>query len=180
MTNHTVSGWQKASTVATYLQVVIVALSAWLIWSQLRQHRLSLDQQVKLNRAANTQTLVSLMTPLNLRRTDREIAELYVKGAEGIEKIPDEHERDIQRERYESLLASNMIFYENVYSQYDAGLLDQKIYDGWDKDLAVFIEAHQIAKHWDEWKDLYRKDFSDHVSQIIASQKQKNAATPGN
>jgi hypothetical protein len=58
-----------------------------------------------------------------------------------------------------------------VYSQYRAKLLDEEIYQGWDKDLAFFIEKHQIAKHWDEWKDLYRKDFSDHVYQIIKSQQ---------
>lgn len=71
-------------------------------------------------------------------------------------------------EQYETLLASNMVFYENAFSQYRAGLLDQELYDGWDKDLSGFIEEREIALHWDKWKNLYRKDFSDHVDQIIA------------
>lgn len=156
---------------AAYLQVIVVGFSLFFIWSQLRQQKLQLAQQTKLSRAANTQTLVDLITPLNLRATDRGMTELWVKKDDGIDKVSDVKERDIEREQYWTLLASYMVFYENAYSQCRAGLLDEDIYNGWDKDLAVFIEEHQIAKHWDKWKDLYRKDFSDHVYQIIASPK---------
>jgi hypothetical protein len=178
MSNHTVSWLQKASWVATCLQVVVVGFSLYFIWSQVRQQKeqlgqqtLQLSQQLKLSRAANTQALVNLLTPLNLRVTDRAMAELWVKGECGINKVSDEKEREIEMEQYETLVASNMVFYENAYSQYRAGLLDEQIYEGWDKDLAEFIESRQIARHWDDWKDVYRKDFSDHVYQIIASQK---------
>jgi hypothetical protein len=178
MCTHTVSRWEKAATIAVFLEILIVAVSAGFIWAQLRQQKLQLiqqtqqfDQQLKLSRAANTQSLVDLITPLNLRVTDREMAALWVKGFDGIDKVSNEQERDIQRQQYQSLLASNMVFYENVYSQYRAGLLDEEIYKGWDQDLAIFIEAHRIADRWDPWKKLYRKDFSDHVDQIIANQK---------
>jgi hypothetical protein len=171
MSNNKANGWQKAQTVAQYLQVGIVAFSAFFIWSQLRQQKMLFDQQVKLSRAANTQTLVNLITPLNLKVTDPQMAELWVKGLDGIDKEPDLKKREIQRAQYESLIASNMIFYENVFSQYQAGLLNEDIYNGWDKDLAAFIQQHKIGKLWDKHKDLYRKDFSDRVDQIIASQK---------
>jgi len=171
-----ISGWQKASTIATYLQLIVVGISLLLILSQVRQQKLQLaqqtlqlDQQVKLSRAANTQTLVNLITPLNLKVTERGMTELWVKGDDGIDQVANAKERDLQREQYWTLLASYLIFYENAYSQCLAGLLDEEVYYGWDKDLAGFIEGHKIAKHWDEWKDLYRKDFSDHVSQLIAS-----------
>jgi hypothetical protein len=171
--------------VAACLQVIVVACSLGFILCQLRQQRLQLaqqtlqlDQQVKLSRAANTQTLVDLITPLNLRVTYREIAELWVKGDDGIDSVVSVKEREIQREQYSTLVASYMVFYENAYSQYRAGLLDEEIYKGWDKDLASFLEEHHIAKHWDEWKDLYRKDFSDHVSQIIATQESTHPKQP--
>lgn len=171
MYHHTVSRWQKASTLAAFLQVGAVLSSLYFIGSQLNQQKLQLEQQIKLSRAANTQALVNLLTPLNLRVTDRAMTELWVKGDCGIDKVSDVKEREIEREQYETLVANNMVFYENAYSQYRAGLLDEEIYEGWDKDLAGFIEEHRIARHWDEWKDVYRKDFSDHVYQIIASQK---------
>jgi hypothetical protein len=175
MTPQPVSGWQKASTIATWVQVTIVAFSGLMIWNQLRQQKLQLAQQVNLSRAANTQMLASLITPLNLKVTDRNVAELWVKGFDGINKIKDPTERQIQTEQYHSLLASNMVFYENVYTQYKAGLLDPEIYNGWDKDLAAFIQKHKLAGYWDEWKDLYRADFAARVSEIIETQKRASA-----
>jgi hypothetical protein len=183
MCSHTTSRWEKAATIAVYLEILIVAVSAGFIWAQLRQQKLQLiqqtqqfEQQLKLSRAANTQSLVELITPLNLRVTDREMAALWVKGFDGIDKIANAEEREIQSEQYQSLLASNMVFYENVYSQFCAGLLDEEIYKGWDQDLGVFIEAHNIAPRWDAWKKLYRKDFSDRVDEIIACQNQGSCA----
>lgn len=176
MTREKVSGWQIASTIATCVQVVIVTISLSFIWSQVRQQKQQLeqqtrqvDQQTKLSRAANTQSLVNLLTPLNLRVTDRAMIELWVKGDCGISKVSDPNEQAIQREQYETLLASNMVFYENAFSQYRAGLLDQEVYDGWDKDLTNFIDERRIATHWTGWRDLYRKDFTERVNAIIAS-----------
>jgi hypothetical protein len=97
------------------------------------------------------------------------MAELWLKGEEGINKVFDRRERELKMQQYDHLLASYMVFYENAYSQCVAGLLDEEIYNGWDKDLAGFIEEHKIAKNWDQWKHLYREGFSNRVSQIIAS-----------
>lgn len=166
MNQQKVSGWEKASTIATFLQTGAVVVSLVFIVYQLHQ-------QTKLSRAANVQALVNLVTPLNLKVTDREMTELWLKGEEGIDKVVDAKERDVERERYETLVASYMIFYENVYSQYHKGLLDDDIYKGWDKDLESFIEDHQLEKHWDEWKGSYHKDFSGHVDEIIKAQKSK-------
>ncbi len=169
MCTHTVSGWQKAATVATYIQVVVVGFSLFFIWSQLKNQTRQLDQQVKLSRASNTQAMVQLLTPLNLRVTDRTMAELWVKKDSGIDQLPDLTERAVLREQYQTLLASYMVFYENAYSQYCAGLLEQEIYEGWDKDLSHFLQEHQISRNWNDWKTLYRKDFRDRVSAMIAS-----------
>jgi len=128
MCNHKVSCWEKASTVATFLELLVVVVSLWFIGYQLQQQQVQLDQQVKLSRAANTQTLVDLITPLNLKVTDRGMAELWVKKDGGIDKVSDVKEREIQKEQYWTLIASYMIFYENAYSQFRAGLLDEDIY----------------------------------------------------
>lgn len=178
MCNHTVSRWEKASTVATFLQLLVVGVSLVFIAYQMQQQKLQLDQQVKLSRAANTQALVNLVTPLNLKVTERGMAELWVKGEDGIDKVSDVKERDIQKEQYETLVISYMVLYENAYSQYRSGLLDKEIYDGWDKDLEGFIEDHEIEKHWDQWQDAYRKDFSDHVYEIIRRQKSMPTKQP--
>lgn len=165
-----VSGWEKASTVATFLQLLVVGISLLFIGYQLRQQKLQLDQQVKLSRAANTQSLVDLVTPLNLKVTERGMADVWVKGEDGINKVSNPVEREIEKQEYASMIGSYLDFYENAYWQYRNGLLDENIYNGWDKDLADFIEERKMAKHWDEYRDVYNKEFSDHVYEIIKSQ----------
>jgi len=156
-----VSGWQKFSTVITCLQLVVVITSVLLIRSQLHQ-------QVDLNRYGNTQSLVGLVTPLDLRTTDPQIAGLWVMGDEGIDKITDITERRTKRQQYQQLVANYLVFYENVYSQYKNGVLDQEIYDGWRADLASFICQHKIARHWNERRQFYRPDFRSDIDSLIA------------
>ena len=105
-----ISSWQKASTVATYLQLIVVGISLLFISSQVRQQKLQLaqqtlqlKQQVNLSRAANTQTLVDLITPLNLKVTERGTTELWIKGDDGIDKVADVKERELEREQYWTL-----------------------------------------------------------------------------
>ena len=156
-----VSRWQKASTVVTCLQLVVVITSVLLIRSQLRQ-------QVDLNRFGNTQSLVGLVTPLDLRSTDPEIARLWVTGDEAIDRIADDTERRAKRHQYRQLVANYLVFYENVYSQYKNGVLDQEIYDGWMADLASFICEHKIARYWNGEREFYRTDFRNNVDKLIA------------
>jgi hypothetical protein len=166
-----VSGWEKAATLAACIETFVVVITLVFISVQLRQ-------QKELTKAANTQSLVELITPLNLRATDPEMTKLWVMGEEGINQVSDLKEREVKYEQYQTLVSSFLVFYENAYSQCHDGLLDAEIYEGWDKDLATFIEAHKVAKHWDEWKDLYRPGFRDRVSQIIAFQASASPNQP--
>lgn len=147
MCSHTVSRWEKASTVATFLELLVVGVSLLFIAYQMRQQKLQLDQQVRLSRAAKAQALVDLVTPLNLKVTEREMAELWVKGEDGIAKVSDVKERDIHEQQYRTMVISYMVLYENAYSQYRSGLLA----------LGSVATA-------------YRKDFSNHVFEIIRRQ----------
>jgi hypothetical protein len=171
MSNSKVSGWEKAATIAACIEAFVVAATLFFISFQVYQ-------QKKLAKAANTQALVELITPLNLRTTDGEMTKLWVMGEDGINQVPDLKEREIMYERYSTLVSSFMVFYENAYSQCRDGLLDPEISEGWDKDLADFVEEHNIAKHWDEWKGLYRPGFQHRVSQIIAWQTSASPKGP--
>ncbi|HEX3145488.1 MAG TPA: hypothetical protein VHQ64_16055 [Pyrinomonadaceae bacterium] len=163
MTNdhNKVSKWEKVSTFVTCLQLVVVIISVLLIRSQLRQ-------QVDLNKFSNTQSLVGLVTPLDLRTTDPDIARLWVTGDEAIDKIADDTERRMKRHQYRQLVANYLVFYENVYSQHKNGVLDQEIYDGWMADLASFICEHKIARHWQDEREFYRTEFRNEVDKLIA------------
>lgn len=165
------SPWEKWSTVATVGQLLVVAISLGFIWWQLQEQTAQLDQQLKLSRAANTQALVDLITPINLKLTEPEMAELWVLGDEGIKKITNPKSRSVKQEQYANLVATHLVFYENVYTQFCHQLLDPEIYDGWDKDLASFIKDRRLEPHWNKSKDLYRSDFREHVDEILQFQK---------
>jgi Asp-tRNA(Asn)/Glu-tRNA(Gln) amidotransferase A subunit family amidase len=168
MTLEKVSGWEKASTIATCIQAVVVVVSLFLIWFQLRQ-------QTKVTRAANTQASVALTSPLNLELAKNpELAKLWLEGAKGFEKGVEVKQDELRSTQYEALLAYLLIFHENLYAQHQQGLLDEAISDAWDKDLRDFIEYHHLERHWDEMRDAYQKDFREYVDRIIESQR----ATP--
>ncbi len=163
------SGWEKASTIAQWFQALAVVISLIFIASQLQQ-------QAKLQSASNVQSLAELMTSLNLRLTEPHQAALWEFGVDEINKTADPRERAIKESEYLTLLATFLIFYENVYSQYQEGLLKKNIYLGWDRDLELLIRDHPIEKYWDDWKDAYQEDFRKHVDTIVM--RKLGAVTP--
>lgn len=157
----------RAYRLATVLQLLVVVCSAILIYNQLKQ-------QAMLTRAANTQALVNLMSPLNLELArNGELAGLMLRGSKGFGKEVTQEEVD--EDRYTTMLASYLIFYENMYSQHEKKLLDDEIYAGWDKDLEAFVDKWSLEKYWDDWKQLYQPSFSEHVTGLVNAKKQSQS-----
>jgi TRAP-type C4-dicarboxylate transport system permease small subunit len=116
--------WQVAASIATIIQAVVVIISLWLIWRQVQQQTVQIKQQTELTKIANTQALVGLSSPFNLELIkDAQMAALWVKGAEEYDNFD-----EVKKYQYESLLIWWLIFLENVYYQWNKGLLDQQAY----------------------------------------------------
>ena len=147
--------------VAKALEPFVVIASVILILLQLRQ-------QTKLTSAANTQSLVELILPLNMEMVkDKELTRLWLKGARGFDggEVTD---GEIEADRYDTLIASFLIFHENVYLQHRKGLLDDDIYAAWDNDLDYMVRLQHLDKYWDDGKkSKYHPDFSRHVEDLI-------------
>ena len=158
---------ERASRLATVLQLVVLVLSVILIRNQL-------EQQAMLTRAANTQALVNLVSPINLQLSQNgEIAELMLRGRKGFAK--EVQKREVEEDRYTTALASYLIFYENMYAQHQKKLLDYDVYVGWDKDLEAFVDRELLEKYWDGWKDLYQPAFSSRVTELIDAKRARQA-----
>lgn len=151
-----------------FLQLVVVSLSAVLIWSQLRQ-------QTSLTRAANSQALANLVSPMNMELVrNAEIAELWQRHSKGSDKPIEKPE--VEEEQYTALLATYLIFYENMYIQHERKLLDDDVFEGWEKDLEDLIESQPLEKYWDtDQKNLYEPTFSDHVARLLESKKARQS-----
>jgi hypothetical protein len=164
MADHFTSSWDKASVIASLIQAVAVIVSLIFIAYQVRK-------QTKLSRAANMQALAGLISPLNLKLAeDRKLATLWLKGP----PVPDVEfevtEELLDEFQYTKLFATYLIFYENVFTQYQMGLLDEDVYDAWDKDLQAFLESFEtetLEKDWKERRDAYRSAFHQHIDDKI-------------
>jgi hypothetical protein len=148
--------WGKAANIASVIEAIVVLVSLYFIWRQLRQ-------QTELTKIANTQNLVELSSPFNLQLIqDRNMAELWVEGAQEFGTYD-----EIKKYQYNSLLVWWLILHENIFYQKKRGLLDKEIYASWDYDLKVFVKKQQLHERWWMLKDAFQSDFSDYVVKVI-------------
>ncbi len=151
------AGLQALTTIATLIQTLFFIISVFFIGYQIREHN-------RLTRAANTQSLVALSAPFLLQLSqDRNLAELWVNGTKHHETLD-----DVEQFRYIQLLFWWLNLHENIYYQYQSGLVDQQIYQGWQVELRNFIREKQIGLFWDkEMKRFFRTEFRQLVEKLI-------------
>jgi hypothetical protein len=167
MSNGNTSNWEKASTIATIVEAIVVIASLYFIWSQLQF-------QTKLTQASNSQSIAGLYLPIGMLLAEHpEMSKLWLKGTKEFAPEVTITDKEIEEDQYYTLIGMFLIFYENAYLQYDKQLLDKDIYDAWNEDLKGFIKEQHLEKYWDKRKNLYHPKFREHVNAVI-----KNQAAP--
>ncbi len=167
--------WQIASALATIVQGGVVIVSLIFIWRQIQLQTKQLNLQTELAKAANTQALVGLSSPFNINLIkDPQMAKLWVEGAEEFESYG-----KVDKFRYQTLLFWWLILHENVYYQKHKGLLDEVIYAAWEYDLRHFIERQKLQLHWEGMKNLFQREFIEHVGQVIQELRDEQAPQLG-
>jgi len=145
------------ANLSTVIGAFALVVSAWLLFHELRTNN-------KLVKAANTQSLVALSSPFNLSLIqDRNLADLYTRGAAQYDTLD-----AVDQYRYKCLLKWWLIYYENVFYQWQQGMLDDLSYEPWATDLKLFIAQHNLRAHWKEIRNQYQVGFADHISRQIA------------
>ncbi|MDQ3745823.1 MAG: hypothetical protein M3444_15715 [Acidobacteriota bacterium] len=150
----------RAANVATIMLSIIVGISVFFIWGQLRQ-------QARLTRVANTQALVGLSSPFNMQLIqDRQTAELWVTGPRDYERMD-----EVDRYRYRMLLYWWLIFHENVFYQKQNDLLDEHIFASWAYDLEHFVAQQNLQAHWGDLRAGFQPEFARHIDELIEPHK---------
>ncbi|MBD0370227.1 MAG: hypothetical protein ICV60_05280 [Pyrinomonadaceae bacterium] len=150
------SDLERAASVSSILLSLIVGISVFFIWWQLKQ-------QTRLTRVANTQELVGLSSPFSMQLIqDRESAELWMRGAFEYDRLD-----RVDKYRYQMMLYWWLIFHENVFYQRQNNLLDKHIYASWAYDLKNFVEKQRLVMHWPELRPSFQKEFRRHIDQLI-------------
>src|SRR5437870_399998 len=130
--------------VATILGALSLVFSVVILIRELRETN-------RLTRASNAQAMVEISGPFYLSMVqDRALAELFARSAQEYAEMD-----EIDRRRYRSLLVWWLIFYENIFYQHKMKLLDRHTFRPWWRDLRQFLRVQNVARYWDELKDLF-------------------------
>lgn len=145
---------------STIIQAVFVAISLGFIWYQLRQAN-------KLARAANVQALTEQAAAFNsLLYQDEKLAKLWYSSGENLEKTGN----TADRQRYREMLVQWLIFHQNIYYQWQQGLLDKDIYIGWDVDLKFTVHRHNLAIVTKDIKSSFPGSFGAYIFKLQKEQ----------
>ena len=61
-----------------------------------------------------------------------------------------------------------LILQDDIYYQYQNGLIDDKMYQGWSHQLSEFIQENHLSVHWDrQIKPYFRPDFQALIEQNL-------------
>lgn len=148
---------QTVASIVAIIQGIAFVISVIFIAIQIRETN-------RLTRAAHTQALVELSTPLLLQLSqDPYLAELWVNGTEKYDSM-----NKVERFRYIRLLASWLMHHENAFYQYRSGWIDEKIYETWKVELQDFVQRMQLGLFWEkDFKRFFQTEFQQEVERLI-------------
>ncbi|HEV2582284.1 MAG TPA: hypothetical protein VGT44_15625 [Ktedonobacteraceae bacterium] len=144
------------ASIAIIVQGMLFIVSIGLVWYQLRAN-------TKLVKAANTQKLVELSAPFNLRLAqDRALTELWWQATQRFDELD-----EIDQARYFNLLTWWLMLHENIYHQWRSKLIDEDTYSSWTRDLEYYVKSQQLVNHWPRLNGYFEPSFAEHVTTII-------------
>jgi len=122
-----------------------------------------------LVRAANSQALTNTVIPMNMELArNGELMDLMFRASRDFRPAT---KQEVEKDRYETVIASYLIFYENVHLQYQRGLLDGDLYLGWERGLRNFVREENLNEYWKSTRGSYRQDFADLVDKFLAEKQ---------
>jgi hypothetical protein len=142
--------WADVSQIA---QAILVIVSLCFIVYQVRA-------SYKLARASNTQSLTAHAASFNSLLIEHpEVANLWYSYGKNLSIAVDTY-------RYREMLCQWLIFHENIYHQWESGLLDKEVYDSWVEDLKKTIECHNLDVIGHDLKKTFPGRFGNHMAQL--------------
>jgi hypothetical protein len=145
------------ANISTIAQAALVIISLGFIWYQLRQ-------STKLAKAANSQAIAEQALSFNsLLIEHSEIADLWYSYGEGFPSADKTNEH-----RYRELLVQWLILHENIYYQWEKGLLDPEIHTAWLEDLKCTVKKHNLKVISDNLGQFFPGKFGDHIIKLQA------------
>lgn len=141
---------------AQILNVVLVAVSVFLIWRELREN-------ARLTRAGNTHKMTEISSAFYLLLAqDKETTAIWLQGNNDFSNLT-----DVDQYRYLALVSWWLNFYENAYLQQHNKLLDQSYFRAWSRELYNLTRTPSFTTVWNKIRNTYSSDFITFIEQTV-------------
>lgn len=119
------------------------------------------SQENRIARAEHAQAVAEQAAEFHFKIIDSDsLTELWF----GYGRKPDM--KPVERLQYRALLQQYLVFQENAYFQFQAGLLDERIYRSLDNDLKTAMKKHDLAVLDGPLDVLYAPEFAEHIQAL--------------
>jgi hypothetical protein len=141
------------ASIAQIVQAVLVIVSFGFIVYQIRA-------SYKLAKAANAQSLTAHAASFNALLIEHaEVAKLWYSYGKNLAE-------EVDKYRYREMLVQWLILHQNIYHQWETGLLDDEIYHSWLADLKYTMEHHNLNVIGSNLTELFPGKFGSHMAQF--------------
>lgn len=119
------------------------------------------SQENRIARAEHAQAVADQAAEFHFKIIDSEtLTELWFGYGRKPEMKP------VERLQYRALLQQYLVFQENAYFQFQAGLLDERIYRSLDNDLKTAVKKHDMTVLDGPLESLYAPEFAEHIQAL--------------
>lgn len=127
----------STADITSIIQTVFVIISLGIAVKQIRDGTNAIKGQTY-------QSIISAYAEIEARISqDPETAKMYNDGCKNQNNLTPEN-----KIRFEQIICSIFNFHENLYYQYDSGLLDEHLYAGWCKLLRKTLSQKGVKQYW--------------------------------
>ena len=155
--------WQAVSAVAEVVGVVAIVVSLIYLAIQIRQN-------TKVARAATRQAISDSTENLGSDLlNNREIAEILVRDING------DPLSAVESLRLQARCYRDMQHWENIFYQYNEGLVSADQWAGFRKNLVALLDINAYREYWEHEASHYSKAFQAEMSSVITESSAKAA-----
>ena len=98
-----------------------------------------------------------------LPATDRELADIFLRGLEGLDKL-----QGTDRMRFITFISNGMLrTFENLYFEHLAGRLEQRIWIGAERMLLVTVGAEGFQDVWEMRRTWFEENFQEYIDSLV-------------
>jgi hypothetical protein len=146
--------WEAVGAVAELLAAIGVIASLLYVATQIAQ-------STNAMRAAAHQAAITSLRDLNKNLLSHNLVEVFRTGVEDWDAL-----NESEKARFAVLTMDMLRTFESVHNQYLMGMLDEGVWQGWQRFISDYCTAPGIQRYWDLRRDTFSPEFRELVESL--------------